>query len=84
MKSTKLSLAMLMASAAIAASAIQQPVAPSRSRSGFKPKRTVYRSRSKRYPQMVTSSDAEIAEWNRNVNTRQVRRRALRGQFVQS
>lgn len=78
MKSTKLSLAMLMASAAIAASAIQQPVAPSRSRSGFKPKRTVYRSRSKRYPQMVTSSDEAIALHNATVSTRQVRRHRAR------
>jgi hypothetical protein len=76
MKSTKLSLAMLMASASIAASAIQQPVAPIGLRRAFKPERITYRSRSKCYPQMVTSSDAEIAEWNRNVNTRQVRRQA--------
>lgn len=54
-------------------------------RRGFKPAAApTYANRSKRYQQMVTSSDAEIAEWNRNVNTRQVRRRALHGHFVQS
>jgi hypothetical protein len=76
MRNSKLSLAMLLASASIAASATQQLVAPISLRRAFKPERITYRSRSKRYPQMVTSSDAEIAEWNRNVNTRQVRRQA--------
>ena len=32
----------------------------------------------KRYPQMVTSSDDEIAIWNMSVSTRQVRRRIQR------
>ena len=36
------------------------------------------RKPSKRYPQMVTASDREIREHNRNVNTRQVRRRLAR------
>lgn len=37
------------------------------------------RSRStKRYPSMVVSSPAEIAEWNRNVKTRQVLRHEAR------
>lgn len=40
------------------------------------------RLRSKRYPSMVTSSDAEIAEHNKNVNTRQVRRRRESGRGV--
>lgn len=32
----------------------------------------------KRYPQMITASDAEISEWNSNVQTRQVQRQRVR------
>lgn len=32
----------------------------------------------KRYPQMITASDAEISEWNSNVQTRQVQRQRAR------
>ena len=79
MKSSKLTLGLMMALAGMA-------VAPTPPRDLVFRRRRVHvdtlpenitpRSRSNRYPQMVTSSDAEIADWNRNVNTRQVRRRS--------
>ena len=82
MRNTRISL--LAATAMMAAVAGASAMSPKPLRNAFKAPRLPTVLRGKRYPQMVTSSDAEIAEWNRNVNSRQVRRRALRGQFVQS
>ena len=76
-KNTRISLlASLMGAASLAFLANSPIQAPQRSLRGYFRPAGAPRSRSKRYPQMVTSSDAEIAEWNRNVNTRQVRRSA--------
>lgn len=77
------------AMAMLASAAASTPNAGQERRSRFRVPRMVYassritaRSRSRRYPQMVTSSDAEIAEHNRNVATRQVRRRLASGRGV--
>lgn len=72
MRNTKLS---LLAASAMFAAASASSSTPSESlRDAFKAPRLPAGVRGKRCPQMVTSSDAEIAEWNRNCNTRQVRR----------
>ena len=76
MRSSKLSLAMLMAGASIAAAAMpmSRPL-----RHAFKAQAaTPTRTRSKRYPQMVTSSDEAIALHNATVFTRQVQRHRAR------
>ena len=81
MRNTRISLLTSLMGAASIAFAVDslRTVIPRRGlRGACRPQpATPTRSRSKRYPQMVTSSDAEIAEWNRNVNTRQVRRNSM-------
>lgn len=78
MRSSKLSLAMLLASASIAAASVLTVAVPRSLRQAFKPERLVYRNRSKRYPQMVASSDEAIALHNATVSTRQIRRHRAR------
>lgn len=81
MRNTRISLlASLMGAASIAFAADSlRTVTPRRGlRNAFRPASApTASSRSKRYPQMVTSSDAEIAQWNRNVKTRQVVRNSM-------
>ena len=73
----------LMGAAAIAALAtgLQHTVAPRRRTrgDGFNlPSPQSARSRSKRYPQMVTAPDGEIRLWNDTVTTRQVLRARIK------
>ena len=76
-------LASLMGAAAIAASAIGS-LRPTHSRrrtrgDGFDlPSSQPARSRSKRYPQMVTAPEGEIRLWNDTVTTRQVLRARIK------
>lgn len=71
-------LAALIGAASLAQAATPLPTARTL-RGAFKPERArAFVSRSKRYPQMVTSSDEAIAAHNRAVSTRQVRRHAAR------
>lgn len=75
---SKLNLASLMAMAAIASVPSHAKKTRPLSRSFKAQAATPVYSRSKRYPQMVTSSDEAIALHNATLSTRQVRRHRAR------
>lgn len=83
MRHSRIGLLASLAGAAIAASAIGS-LRPAHSRrrtrgDGFDlPSSQSARSRSKRYPQMVTAPDGEIQLWNETVTTRQVLRARIK------
>jgi hypothetical protein len=74
MRSSKLNLASMVAMAAFG----MQAASEATGRRGAIPLDVGYggnaKKPAKRYPQMVVSPPAEIAEWNRNIKTRQVLR----------
>ena len=82
MRNTRISLLTSLMGAASIAFAVDslRTVIPRRGlRGAFRPQpATPTRSRSKRYPQMVTAPDGEIRLWNDTVTTRQVLRARIK------